>query len=151
MRKRKKTSKDAPDREGSFQWGEYIRNSYYRYIDKPCTFEQSLHISINVPSFGSKATHSSLINRRYNNTGACTSHCCRHISLFALQLSEPSDGCLALRKLMANGWWMANEIGQCRLFSARKSVNECVITHGPQGMPLNCMKPRNSTTSSILG
>jgi hypothetical protein len=27
----------------------------------------------------------------------------------------------------------------------------CVITHGPQGMPLNCMKPRNSTTSSILG
>jgi hypothetical protein len=36
---------------------EYIRNSYYRYIGKTCTFEQTLHISINVPSFGSKAAH----------------------------------------------------------------------------------------------
>jgi hypothetical protein len=36
---------------------EYIRNSYYRYIGKTCTFKQTLHISINVPWFGSKATH----------------------------------------------------------------------------------------------
>jgi hypothetical protein len=46
---------------------------------------------------------------------------------------------------------LANEISQCKLFSVRKSVNEGVITHGPQGMPLNCMKPGNSTTLSIMG
>jgi hypothetical protein len=32
------------------------------------------------------------------------------ISLFAMQPFEPSDGCLALRKLMANGRWMADKI-----------------------------------------
>jgi hypothetical protein len=31
-----------------------------------------------------------------------TAHAC-HLSLFAMQPFEPSDGCLALRKLMANG------------------------------------------------
>jgi hypothetical protein len=31
-------------------------------------------------------------------------------SLFAMQPFEPSDGCLALRKLMANAQWMADKI-----------------------------------------
>jgi hypothetical protein len=43
---------------------------------------------------------------------------------FALQPFKPSAGCLALRKLMAH------EIKSYKLFSARKSVNECVTTHG---------------------
>ncbi|KAJ7248791.1 hypothetical protein C8J57DRAFT_1240205 [Mycena rebaudengoi] len=38
------------------------------------------------------------------------------ISLFAMQPFEPSDGCLALRKLMANARWMADK--------RKKSVNK---------------------------
>jgi hypothetical protein len=51
------------------------------------------------------------------------------ISLFAQQF-EPSNGYLALRKLMANGRWMVDKISQCKLFSTGKSVNEFVIAHG---------------------
>jgi hypothetical protein len=42
-----------------------------------------------------------------SDEGECTENMSEkeglHISLFAMQPFEPSDGCLALRKLMANG------------------------------------------------
>jgi hypothetical protein len=41
-------------------------------------------------------------------------------SLFAMQPFEPSEGCLALRKLMANGCWMADKyVGSRKLESRR--------------------------------
>ncbi|KAJ7812162.1 hypothetical protein B0H14DRAFT_3753431 [Mycena olivaceomarginata] len=46
------------------------------------------------------------------------------ISLFAMQPFEPSDGCLALRKLMANGRWIAKRGFKWKGFMIDKSLPE---------------------------